>query len=105
MRREGNFCGPLRPALHTLEQLLPPVPWTPHISVIKTTFRCDHIDNKRFPAKTDRRENAAWTEGERAKAEAAYVVEDVEDLHKMVCELMNFASPQSHCPLSWMTFM
>jgi hypothetical protein len=88
-----------------LEQLLLPVPWTPHISVIKTTFRCDHIDNKRFPAKTDRRENAAWTEGERAKAEAGYIVEDVEDLHKMVCDLMNFASPQSHYPLSWMTFM
>ncbi|KAG1836799.1 hypothetical protein DFJ58DRAFT_846782 [Suillus subalutaceus] len=34
--------------------------------------------------KTDRRENAAWTEGERTKAEAGYVVKDVEDLCKMM---------------------
>jgi hypothetical protein len=105
MRQEGTLGGPLRPALHTLEQLLPPVPWTPHISVVKTTFRRDHINNKRCPAKTDRRENAAWTEGERAKAEAGYIVEDIKDLHKMVCELMDFVSSRSHYPLSWMISM
>ncbi|KAG2749396.1 hypothetical protein P692DRAFT_20681454, partial [Suillus brevipes Sb2] len=52
--------------------------------IIKTSFRCDHSNNKCFPAKTDRKENAAWTEGERVKAEAGYVVKDVEDLRKMV---------------------
>jgi hypothetical protein len=82
-----------------LEHSLPPVPWTPRISIIKTSFRCDHSNNKCFPAKTDRRENAAWTEGERVKAEAGYIVKDVEDLRKMVRELMNFTSPQSqHSP-------
>ncbi|KAG1790535.1 uncharacterized protein HD556DRAFT_1310549 [Suillus plorans] len=50
------------------------------VTVIKTSFGHFHRNNMTFPARTDRRENAVWTERERAKAEAGEVVQDLHDL-------------------------
>ncbi|KAG1837772.1 hypothetical protein F4604DRAFT_1532350, partial [Suillus subluteus] len=80
MCQEGHIGGILGPALRNMECFLPPMPWQPNISVLKTSFKGDPSDNQGFPAKTNRRENIAWTEGERARAEAGYVVRDFEDL-------------------------
>ena len=62
-------------------------PKLPHVDVIRTTFDWKHVVNQTFSAKTDRKENAVWTEVERVKAEAGEVVEDMNDLHDKVCEL------------------
>ncbi|KAG1877438.1 hypothetical protein F4604DRAFT_1494396, partial [Suillus subluteus] len=59
----------------------------PNISALKTSFKGNPSDNKSFPAKTYRRENIAWMEGERARAEAGYVVRDFEDLRNKLDNL------------------
>jgi hypothetical protein len=60
------------------------------VTVIKTSFDRFHKNNLTFPAKTNRRENVVWTEGERLKAEAGEVVQDLQDLHSKVCDLEPF---------------
>ncbi|KIK35672.1 hypothetical protein CY34DRAFT_52722, partial [Suillus luteus UH-Slu-Lm8-n1] len=52
--------------------------------IIKTSYDRKRRSNVRFPAKTNRRENIVWTEGERVKAEAGEVVQDIDDLHSKV---------------------
>lgn len=54
------------------------------VTVIQTLYDRKHATNVRFPAKTDRRENVIWTEGERVKAEAGEVVQDIDDLRSKV---------------------
>jgi hypothetical protein len=54
------------------------------VTVIQTLYDRKHATNVRFPAKTNRRENVIWTEGERVKAEAGEVVQDIIDLRSKV---------------------
>ncbi|KAG2092139.1 uncharacterized protein F5147DRAFT_657757 [Suillus discolor] len=57
------------------------------VTVIQTSYDRKHATNVRFPAKTNRRENVIWTEGERVKVEAGEVVQDINDLHSKLNEL------------------
>ncbi|KAG2357933.1 hypothetical protein BDR07DRAFT_1262935, partial [Suillus spraguei] len=56
-------------------------------TVIQTSYDQKHRSNVHFPAKTNRRENIIWTEGEQAKAEAGEVVKDIDDLHSKLDNL------------------
>lgn len=58
-----------------------------NVTIIKTSYDRKRRSNVRFPAKTNRRENIVWTEGERVKAEAGEVVQDINDLHSKVSAL------------------
>jgi hypothetical protein len=55
------------------------------VTVIQTSYDRSHKNNVCFPAKTDRRQNAVWTEGERVKAKAGEIVQDLNDLRSKVC--------------------
>ncbi|KAG1719211.1 hypothetical protein EDD22DRAFT_791784, partial [Suillus occidentalis] len=57
------------------------------VTVIQTLYDRKHATNVRFPAKTNRRENVIWTEGERVKAEAGEVVQDIIDLRSKLNKL------------------
>ncbi|KAG1868759.1 hypothetical protein C8R48DRAFT_771536 [Suillus tomentosus] len=57
------------------------------VTVIQTSYDRKHRSNIHFPAKTNRRENIIWTEGERAKAEVGEVVKDIDDLRSKLDNL------------------
>ncbi|KAG2751871.1 hypothetical protein P692DRAFT_20678788, partial [Suillus brevipes Sb2] len=51
-----------------------------NVHVIQTSFDRQHSGNLCSPAQTNRVQNITWTERERRKAEAGYVVQDLDDL-------------------------
>ncbi|KAG1807916.1 hypothetical protein EV424DRAFT_1543641 [Suillus variegatus] len=57
------------------------------VTVIQTSYDRKHRSNVHFPAKTNRRENIIWTEGEQAKAEVGEVVKDIDDLRSKLDNL------------------
>ncbi|KAG0702911.1 hypothetical protein DFH29DRAFT_804300 [Suillus ampliporus] len=82
--REVKVSDGVCPAI---DRLLPAIPWTPHVSVIQTSFDRKHSDNLCFPAETNRMQNIIWTEHERRKAEAGYDVQDLDDLCSKLANL------------------
>jgi hypothetical protein len=48
-------------------------------------FDREHVDNRCFPGETKQKENIIWTEGERTKAEAGEVIQDLDELRSKVC--------------------
>lgn len=80
---------------HTIRTVDHALRGIPGVTVIRTTFDRDHPDNCKFPAETDQKENIYWTEQEWAKAEAAEVIRDLDDLCNKV-SVLEFAWQSQH---------
>jgi hypothetical protein len=68
-----------------------------HTRIIETQFDRNAPSNRRFPAPYDQVENNAWTKEERLKAEHGHVVEDLDELEKLVSVLLFIFSASSRC--------
>src|ERR1700709_28537 len=80
--RMTHMAPPCTTASHRLPTVA--VIQIPPVTILQTGFDREHADNQCFPGETKRKENIIWTEGERAKAEAGEVVQDLDDLRSKV---------------------